>query len=401
MRFIYTASRPDGRIVESEIEAPSLSDVLRFLTSRGLKPISVKPAEKIKKGVVIFRGKIKISDQIFIFRYLALMLKIGTNLLQAVNILIEDFDKPAVKSFLMEVRSNIERGNPFYAAFVRYPKVFSSVVVNLIRAGEVSGNLEQVFENITNNLIKEKDLRDQIRNALIYPVLLLTISVFILIFLVTFALPKIANVFIESGFDPPLFSRVVFAVGLFIGKIWIWILGGFVILALALFYLYKNSIFFRKLVWEIVTDVPIIKDIVKKRAFQRFSAITSSLIKAGIPINQALEITASATGHTQIKEALLRISREGLAKGLTLGEAFKKEPVFPRTIVNLVAIAEKAGHVENVLETFSDFYIKEIDNAMKRLMSLLEPLLLLFIGMIIGTIALSIIVPIYQLTTQF
>lgn len=401
MRFIYTASRPDGRIVESEIEAQSLSDVLRFLTSRGLKPISVKPAEKIKTGVVIFGGKIKISDQIFIFRYLALMLKIGTNLLQAVNILIEDFDKPAVKSFLMEVRSNIERGNPFYTAFVRYPKVFSSVVINLIRAGEVSGNLEQVFENITNNLIKEKDLRDQIRNALIYPVLLLTISVFILIFLVTFALPKIANVFIESGFDPPLFSRVVFAAGLFIGKIWIWILGGFVILALVLFYLYKNSIFFRKLVWEIVTDVPIIKDIVKKSAFQRFSAITSSLIKAGIPINQALEITASATGHTQIKEALLRISREGLAKGLTLGEAFKKESVFPRTIVNLVAIAEKAGHVESVLETLSDFYIKEIDNAMKRLMSLLEPLLLLFIGMIIGTIALSIIVPIYQLTTQF
>lgn len=401
MRYHYTASQQDGRIIESEMEAGNLQDVLRFLTSRGLKPITVKPLKEKKKGIVLFGGRINLTDQVFIFRYLSLMLKIGTNLLQAVNILIDDFDKPSVKSFLLEVRSNLERGAPFYSTFIKYPKIFSPVQINLIKSGEVSGNLEQVFQNITDSLIKEKAIKDQIRNALIYPILLLIISVFILIFLVTFALPKIAGVFLESGFDPPGFSKVVFAIGLFFGKVWFLVVGSLIAAVVAVFYLYKNSLFFRKLLWSVVSEIPIIKDIIEKLALQRFAATTSSLVRAGIPINQALEITAGATGHVKFKEALIRIAREGLAKGLTLGEAFRREPAFPNMVSSLVAIAEKAGHVENVLATLAEFYISEIDNSMKRLISLLEPSLLLFIGFIIGVIALSIIVPIYQLTTQF
>lgn len=401
MRYHYTASQQDGRIIESEMEAGNLQDVLRFLTSRGLKPITVKPLKEKKKGIVLFGGRINLTDQVFIFRYLSLMLKIGTNLLQAVNILIDDFDKPSVKSFLLEVRSNLERGAPFYSTFTKYPKIFSPVQINLIKSGEVSGNLEQVFQNITDSLIKEKAIKDQIRNALIYPILLLIISVVILIFLVTFALPKIAGVFLESGFDPPGFSKVVFAIGLFFGKVWFLVVGSLIAAVVAVFYLYKNSLFFRQLFWSVVSEIPIIKDIIEKLALQRFAATTSSLVKAGIPINQALEITAGATGHVKFKEALIRIAREGLTKGLTLGEAFRREPAFPNMVSSLVAIAEKAGHVENVLATLAEFYISEIDNSMKRLISLLEPSLLLFIGFIIGVIALSIIVPIYQLTTQF
>jgi len=141
--------------------------------------------------------------------------------------------------------------------------------------------------------------------------------------------------------------------------------------------------------------------VVQKRALQRFAAVASSLIKAGLPINQALEITADASGQPEIKQALIRISREGLAKGLSLGEAFKREKMFPRVVVNLIAIAERAGHVEEVLSTLSDFYIQEVDNSLKRTMSFVEPLMLLAIGVVIGAIALAVIVPIYQLTTQF
>ncbi len=401
-QFHYLASQKDGKVIESEIEAGNVSDVLKFLTSRGLKPISVKPLERAKEErLAIFKGRVTIDDQIFVFRYLALMLRIGTNLLQAINILIEDFDKPSVKSFLLETRSNLERGMPFHATFAKYPKIFSSVHINLIKAGEVSGNLQSVCENITASLIKEKAIRDQIKNALIYPALLLGISVFILIFLVTFALPKIANVFLDSGFEPPVFSKIVFTIGLFMGKIWFWIFAGLIIVFALLFYAYRTSLFFRKLVWSILTDIPIVSEIIKKRSLQRFSATFASLIKAGIPITESLEITADATGNIELKSALLRISREGISKGLALGEAFKREPFFPKMVVNLVAIAEKAGHVENILETLSEFYTGEIDNSIKRLVSLLEPLLLLIIGFVIGTIALAIIVPIYQLTTQF
>jgi type II secretory pathway component PulF len=402
MQYHFVASQPDGRVTEGEMEAKDIAEVLQFLTLKGLRPVSIKPLRgrtfPIKQ---VFGGRINLTDQIFLSKYLALMLKIGTGLLQAINILIEDFEKPAMKTFLLEVKSNLEKGLPFFTTFAKYPKIFSQVYINLIRAGEASGNLEGVFENLTASLSKEKALKDQMKGALIYPILLLIMSIGILTFLVTFALPKIANVFLESGFEPPPFSKVVFGIGLFFGKFGIYFLALFVIGGILIFYLYRTSLVFRKLVGTLVGELPVIKDIVKKTALQRFAATFSSLIKAGMPITAALEITAQATGQIELREALIRISREGLAKGLTVGEAFRKEPYFPRMVVNLIAISEKAGHIEEVLSTLADFYINEIDSALKTLVSFLEPVLLLFIGFIIGAIALSIIVPIYQLTTKF
>lgn len=402
MQFKYIASQPDGKIVEGEIDAKDVAEVLRFLTSRSLKPVSIKPLKKAGgRKIILFGGGINLTDQIFLSKYLALMLRIGTSLLQAINILIEDFQKASLRSFLMEIRSNLEKGMPFYKTFARHPKVFSQVYINLIKAGEASGSLEKVFENLTETLSKEKTLKDQVKGALMYPVLLLFTSALILIFLVMFALPKIANVFLESGFEPPLFSKIVFSVGLFFGKFSILFIGAFIAGAVALFFAYRSSLLFKKFVYTIIGEIPVVKDIIKKIALQRFAATLSSLIKAGIPLTDALEITAGTVGQVQLKQALIRISREGLSKGLTIGDSFRREPFFPRTVASLMAISEKAGHIEEVLATLADFYTSEIDSSLKTLVSLLEPALLLFIGFIIGLIALSIIVPIYQLTTQF
>lgn len=403
MQFRYIASQSNGKIVEGEVDAKDVAEVLSFLTSRNLKPVSVKPLKKVikKQLSTLFGGRINLTDQIFLSKYLALMLKIGTSLLQAINILIEDFQKASVRLFLIEIRSNLEKGMPFYSTFARYPKVFSQVYINLVKAGETSGNLEKIFENLTKSLSKEKKLKDQVRGALVYPILLLSTSVLILVFLVTFALPKIANVFLESGFEPPLFSKIVFGVGLFFGKFGILVLIAAVAGAIALFIAYRSSLLFKRFVSTIISEIPLVKDIVSKIALQRFAATLSSLIKAGMPLTDALEITAETVGHVELRLALIRISREGLLKGLTVGEAFKKEPFFPRTIVNLMAISEKAGHIEEVLGTLADFYTSEIDSSLKTLVSFLEPALLLFIGFVIGLIALAIIVPIYQLTTQF
>jgi type IV pilus assembly protein PilC len=392
MRFHYIAAQEDGKIIEAEVEAVSIENVLNIIASQGLKPISIKPISEGKgKTSFLSGGKINISDKIFISKYLALMLKLGTGLLQAINILIEDFDKKAVKIFLMEVRSNLESGRPFYLTFAKYPKVFNQVYINLIKAGEASGNLDNTFQN----------LKDNIKNALIYPTLLLVASILILIFLVMYALPKISKVFDQGGFNPPLFSRIVFSFGNFFAHYGIFILGFFVILLILAIYFYKVSIIFRRFVFNVFQEIPVVKDLVRKMAIQRFAATLSSLVKAGIPITDALEITAEAVSNIELKEAILRISREGLSKGLTLGEAFRKEPIFPKTVSNLVAISEKAGHIEEVLATLADFYSSEIDNSLKALVSFLEPVMLVLIGAVIGMIALAIIIPIYQLTTQF
>ncbi|KKU16012.1 MAG: 3-isopropylmalate dehydrogenase [Candidatus Jorgensenbacteria bacterium GW2011_GWA1_48_13] len=403
MQYHYIASQPDGKVSEGDVDAKDVAEVLTYLTSHGLRPVSVKPIAQIskKKRLGLFGGTINLTDQIFLSKYLALMLKIGTSLLQAINILVEDFQKSSVRAFLVEIRSNLEKGRPFHTTFAKYPKIFSQVYINLVKAGEASGNLENVFENLTASLSKEKMLKDQMRSALVYPILLLVTSALILVFLVTFALPKIAGVFLESGFEPPLFSRVVFSIGLFFGKFGILVIAAVFGGAIALVAAYRSLLLFKKFVTSVISEIPVIKDIIRKIALQRFAATLASLIKAGVPLTNALEITADAAGNIELKQALLRISREGLMKGLTVGDAFKREPFFPRTVVNLVAISEKAGHIEEVLETLADFYTSEIDSSLKTLVSFLEPALLLVIGFIIGLIALAIIVPIYQLTTQF
>jgi len=400
MRFRYIASQPDGRIVESDLEAKDIPEVLSYLRGNSLTPVSVIPIEKAQRWK-LFQGKITITDQIFLSKYLSLMLKIGTSLLEAINVLIADFRKPAMKDVLLEIKSSLEAGKPFYTTFARRERTFSPVYVNLVRAGEASGNLEKVFEDLTDSLSKQKELNDQVKSALIYPILLLGGSVLILSFLIIYALPKISKVFVEGGFEPPLFSRIVFQVGAFLSSNGLYILGFLVAVGAVSLFGYRTSAAFKRFVVSIVTEIPLIREVILKIGLQRFASTLSALIKAGVPITEALEITAKAVGNPALRDALIRVDREGLAKGLTVGEAFRRERVFPQTVTNLMAISERAGHLEEVLGTLSEFYIKEIDASVKSLVAVLEPVLLLFIGAVIGVIALAIIIPIYQLTTQF
>ncbi|MBI5401462.1 type II secretion system F family protein [Candidatus Wolfebacteria bacterium] len=399
MKFHYVASQSGGKIIEGEMEAKGVGEVLVFLASKGLKPISLKREKELeaKKGLRIFETSINVADKIFLTKYLALMLKIGTDLFRAIDILIADFDKPAVRSFLFEIRENLEKGQPFYLNFERHPQYFSSVFVNLVKAGESSGNLEKTFERLSIDLQKEQDLRHEIRSALIYPVLLLAVSTAVVFFLITFALPKISKVFTESGFTPPVFSRIVFSVGLFLNDYFLVIIIFLILSVLGILFLFKNIPTAKRIFQRMIRKLPVIGALLKIIAIQRFSSTFSSLLSSGIPILDALDITAQVAGDEELKQALNRISREGIAKGLTIGEAFRQETVFPKTVVNLVAISEKSGNLANILFTLSDFYESEIKASVKTMVTFVEPVLLVVIGAIVGIIALAVIVPVYQL----
>lgn len=402
MLYHYLAADQSGAMVEGEFEANSLDDTLRYLATKELRPISVKPVggEK-KKTLTLFGGGIDVTDKVFLTKYLALMLRVGTDLLSAINILIADFDKPAMREFLLEVRENLGRGQPFYEAFARHPRVFSPTFINLVKAAEGSGNLQKTFEELSGTLEKEAELRSKVRSALIYPIVLLCTASAIMIFLVTFALPKVANVFSQSGVNPPFFSKVVFTIGLFIGG------NIFIIVPLVLaiiggsFWAVNKTQVGKQAFDNIVTRLPFIRTIYRELAIQRMASTMSSLMKAGLPITQTITVAAETVGLREYKYALLRVAHDGLEKGLTIGEAFRREPAFPKMVSNLVAISEKAGHLEEVLATLSDFYTANVDANIKALVSLLEPMMLLVMGVVVATIALSIIVPIYQLTTQF
>jgi len=402
MRFHYIASEPGGRVIEGDLEAQGPAEVLEWMASQGLRPVSVKAMGGVeKKGLRgMFSQSINVADKVFLTKYLALMLKVGTDLFKAIDILIADFDKPVIKSLLIEVKDSLSKGQPFYGTFTKYPKYFSPVFVNLIKAGEASGNLEKVFDDLSESLEKEQIIRGKIRGALIYPIVLVSLSMLILFLLVTFALPRIAEVFLSGGVEPPAFSKIVFAIGLFLGNN-VYIIAPLIILTIvSLWYFFAKTIAGKRVMSRILNKTPIISNILYRLALQRFASTLSSLLRSGMPILDSLEITADSVGHAELGTALLRISREGISKGLTMGDAFRREPAFPRVVVNLIAVSEKAGHIENILDTLADFYESEIDASIKTLISFLEPALLLVIGFIVAIIALSIIIPIYQLTVS-
>ncbi|MBI4193319.1 MAG: type II secretion system F family protein [Candidatus Colwellbacteria bacterium] len=374
------------------------------MSGQGLRPVSVKLIDASSAGRLgggVFGQSISLADKIFLVKNLALMLKVGTDLFHAIEILVSDFEKPAVKTLLTEIRDTLSRGRPFYTTFLKYPAFFSPVFVNLIKAGEASGTLEQVFQDLGVSLEKERELRGKISAAFTYPLILLVISSLVLLMLVFFIIPKIATVFIDSGITPPAFSRIVFGVSLFLKDNVAFIGPIFVASIVALWRFLGHSATGRRFVDRMLARLPVVGSVIHELALQRFAATLSSLLKAGLPIIEALEITAEAVGSIELRAALLRISREGIARGITIGEAFRKEPFFPRVTTNLIAISEKAGHMESVLDTLSDFYTTEVDAVIKTLVSFLEPALLLGIGIVIGVIALAIITPIYQLASNF
>ncbi len=401
MLYRYTASDKTGKIVEDELEADDLNQALHYLASRELRPISVKPLRTERAGLLgAFRG-ITTADKIFLTKYLALMLKVGTDLLSAINILIADFDKPAMRNFLLEIRENLSRGRPFYQAFAEHPKDFSVVFINLIKASEVSGNLQQTFESLSVSLQREAELRSNIRSAFVYPIILSIMAIVIIAFLVTFALPRIATAFSQTGIRPPFFSRIVFGVGLFIGQnIYLLTIIFLAIVIPAVYFFWQNPVG-RKIMSQLLMRLPVIRGIYRDLAIQRFASTFSALMEAGLPIIQATTVTAEVVGHEDFRFSLMRIADEGLTKGLTIGEAFRREEVFPKVVTNLVAISEKAGHLGEVLKTLADFYQSNVEAGIRTLVSFLEPALLLIMGLLVATIALAIIVPIYQLTAQF
>ncbi len=401
MLYHYRAADREGNVLEGDVDAESLQMALQLLSQKDLRPVSLKPVKSEKAGTLggWFAGRITVADKVFLTKYLALMLRVGTDLLSAINILIADADKPAMRNFLLEVRENLTHGEPFYKTFAQYPKFFSATFVSLIKAAETSGNLQKTFEDLNVSLASEADLRSKIHSALVYPVILLGMAFAILIFLVTFALPKVAGVFTEGGIKPPFFSQVVFTIGLFAGSHILAIIIILFVVIVGSVLLIRKTETGKRALDTFLTHTPGIKNIYRDLAIQRMASTMSSLMKAGLPIVQTITIAADTVPIREFRYALLRVANEGLSKGLTIGEAFRRETVLPQSVTSLIAISEKAGHIEEVLATLGDFYASSVDASIKTAVSLIEPAMLLLMGVIVATIALSIIVPIYQMSS--
>jgi len=220
MLFHYLAQDSQGRIKEGNVNQSDTEAVLQYLTTQKLKPLSVKSliSDGGKKGLAIFKKTLSLADKVFLTKYLALMLKVGTDLFSAIDILIQDFESGPARRFLFETRSNLEQGKPFWQTFANHPEYFSSVITNLIKAGESSGSLEATLSQVSINLERDRNLQTKIKSSLVYPVILLITSFGMIIFLVTFAVPKLGEMFLSTGQALPTFTKIVLGTGMFLNR---------------------------------------------------------------------------------------------------------------------------------------------------------------------------------------
>lgn len=402
MLFHYKAVDSQKRIKEGDFEAIDSATVLGYIASQGLVPITIKQVKK-KKGFNFSIGKesITLKDKVFLIKYLSLMLQVGTDLFKAIDILIADSVEGPVRRFLLEIRNNLEKGKPFYTSFEAHPEYFSLVVTNLIKAGESSGQLSQVLAKVSIDLEAESELTSKIKSSMTYPIILIVGATAVTIFMIMFILPKIGTVFTSTTAKIPTYTKIVLGISGLLNKYALIFIPLFVIVPVGAFLYLSKTIKGKKVFRNFLNKIPVARHLQENLALQRFTSVLSSLIKSGMPIIRALEITAQATGYEKYTNALMNISKNIGTKGLSIGEAFKQEGVFGGVLSNLIAVGEKAGHTGDILETLSNFYKSEAESSLKMLVSFIEPVLLVFIGAIVGGLALTMIVPMYQLVGQF
>jgi type II secretory pathway component PulF len=347
----------------------------------------------------LFTG-IRPLDRIVLVRNLAVTLKAGLSIVEAVEVLIKDATRRGMRQVLNSAKFSLERGQPLSAVFAAYSQFFPPIFVGLVRAGENSGKLDKSLDELAQQLTKEFKLVRKIKSAMAYPLILLVGSVGVVALLLTFVLPRLIKVFQLSGVKLPVITQVfIFLSNILTYSYW---LDAGVIAFLVWFFLYfRRTEWGRKIVLRVLFHTPLVKELVKKIALVRFTRVLSGLVGSGVNIVEALQLSAQAVGNVYYRIAILD-SLEQIKNGVPLSETLQnKSHLFPNLLINMVTVGEKTGTLDYVLKTFSDFYDEEIDNTLKDLTTVLEPLLLLIMGVIIGAVALSILLPIYQLVGNF
>lgn len=403
MIFIYEAYDKNGALVHGEYEATNREEVVDFILRREMTPVLIKQLHEKKTGIDLsttFFEKITSVDILFLVRNLSATVKAGLSVVEALDILIADTEKKMMKEILQEVQALVKNGQPLSAGFANYAEKFPPVFLGLLRAGEASGQLDRTLAELGQYLSKEYGLRSKIKSALTYPVILLVASVGVVSLLLIFVLPRLTKAFAASGVQLPWVTK--FFLGLSEMLTYSFLLDVAALAALVWFFVYfRTTIMGKKFFFGVATRVPVARDLIKKIALVRFSRTLGNLMAGGLSVVDSLESSAESIGNQKYEEAI-RMVISDVRNGLSISGALAKFPdLFPRLLVSLVIVGERTGSLSEILITFADFSEEDVDNKLKDLTSALEPALLLVMGLLVGSIAFSIILPIYQLVGHF
>jgi type IV pilus assembly protein PilC len=403
--FEYTALDKTGKRVAGTMEAASAAVASQALKQRELRPISLKEA---KGGSILDklpfnpkRQKVKLKDLVIFTRQLATMINAGVPLVRSLATLQIQTENPSFKRTITEVTKEVEGGLSFADALEKHSNVFSPIYINMVRAGEAGGILDEILKKLATQQEKDAKIRGKFKSAMTYPIILLSITTLVFLALMVFVMPRIGKI-IQDLAGPeaqlPKLTQVMLGISNFMITKWYILLGGTIILGYFLARYLRTPAGRRKRD-QILLKAPVVKMIVKKVAIARFARIFASLMGAGVTVIESIEVTAKAIGNAVIEDELLAASR-AVANGQQLSVPLAESKVFPPIVSQMLSIGEETGQTDEILVKVADFYEEEVDVVVDSLSSILEPIMIVVMGTMVGLIAASVIGPISNLSSQ-
>lgn len=395
--YRYKAVQSDGKEVNEVMTAATVTEVQEKIRDKGLYLIQIREDVEKKSAAeeLSFGGKVT-AKQISIFcKQFATLLKAGVPVASGLDILYRQTENKKFKSALEDVYTEVQKGSQVSTAIRNHPKVFPSLMVNMVESGEMSGNLDNIMERLAIHYEKDAKINSRIKGAMIYPIALSVISVVVVIFLITVILPTFTGMFTSSGTELPLPTRILLGISDFIKGYWYIVIGA---VGLLIFVVnrYLSSSVGRYQFDALKFKLPVVKGSMDKIVTARFTRTLGSLLRSGIPLIDALELAGSVTGNVVIEEKVNYIASE-VEKGETLGVALKRTPTFGPMVVSMIQIGEESGSLDQMLDKSADFYEQELEDAIDRLLKLMEPLLIVVMAVVIGFIVISMALPMFDM----
>jgi type IV pilus assembly protein PilC len=393
--FVFRAVDLAGVPARGEVDADTKQAVTDQLKARGLIVLDINAKKGSKEISFEFFERVKARDLTVMTRQLATMVTSGVTILRALYVLEEQTQSKLLKRALVQIRKDVEAGLPLSDSLARHPKIFSPLYIAMVRSGETGGMLESSLMRTADQLEKEDALRRQVRAAMIYPAVVVSFAIIVLIALVAFIVPVFAKVFKDFGGKLPGLTQFTVGLSDFVTGRWyliIVIVAGIVWAFLS----WKKSTWGRAQWDRFRLRIPMrIGEVVQKIALARWSRTLSALTNAGVPILQAIEVTGQTAGNKVVEDAMDSV-RDSVKRGGTIAAPLKEVPVFPSMVVHMVGVGEETGALDTMLNKIADFYEDEVNAAIKALTSILEPVMIIVIGAIVGFIVISMYLPLFK-----
>ena len=392
--WAYRAKNYDGKTISGELDGDSKEQVTTKLREKGF---FITKIEKKKSSVslTLFTGKVTSKDVSIFAQMFSVMMGAGVPLVRCLSILQGQTENMAFSKVILTIRSDVEGGSTLSAALAKHPRVFDTLFVNLVRAGEAGGILDGILKRLASYLESSEALKSKVKGALTYPVVILSIAGLVVLALIMFVLPQFKSIFESMNVELPFITQFLLQLSDMLVDWW------FVIIPCIFVIPWAIMEFFRtekgaKLYDTYILKMPAIGGMMRKMAVARFTRTLGTMITSGVPILQALEVTAATAGNVVIKEAV-DSTRNSIREGESIAEPLKNSSVFPPMVVQMISVGEETGELDKMLMKIADFYEVEVDNAVKGLTSIIEPVVIVFMGLIIGGIVMAVFMPMLTL----